>query len=70
MILFLIQFNLCITNVIKSILNVMVHILILLTETKNKKATINSKNEDDKCFQYAATVTLNSEKIKCNPERF
>ena len=48
----------------------MVHILILLTETKNKKATINSKNEDDKCFQYAATVTLNSEKIKCNPERF
>ena len=37
---------------------------------KNKKATINSKNEDDKYFQYAATVTLNSEKIKCNPERF
>ena len=37
---------------------------------KNKKATINSKNEDDKCFQYAATVTLNSEKIKCNPEMF
>ena len=69
--LILIQFNLCITNVIKSILNVMVHILILLTEKKkNKKATINSKNEDDKCFQYAATVALNSEKIKCNPERF
>ena len=23
---------------------------------KNKKATISPKNEDDKCFQYAATV--------------
>ena len=35
---------------------------------KNKKATINPKNEDDKCFQYA-TVALNYEEIKCNPER-
>ena len=26
--------------------------------TKNKKATIHPKNED-KCFQYAATVALN-----------
>ena len=26
---------------------------------KNKKATINPKNNDDKCFQYALTVTLN-----------
>ena len=24
-----------------------------------KKATINPKNNDDKCFQYAITVTLN-----------
>ena len=36
---------------------------------KNKKATINSKNEDDKCFQYALTVALNHEQIKNNPER-
>ena len=33
------------------------------------KATINPKNKDDKCFQYAATVTLNYEEIKWNPER-
>ena len=26
---------------------------------KNKKATINPKNSDDKCFQYALTVALN-----------
>ena len=31
---------------------------------KKKKATINPKNEDDKCFQYAATVALNHEEIK------
>ena len=36
---------------------------------KNKKATINPKNEDDKCFQYALTVALNHERIKNNPER-
>ena len=36
---------------------------------KNKKATINPKNEDDKCFQYAATAALNYEEINCNPER-
>ena len=36
---------------------------------KNKKATINPKNEDDKCFQYALTVALNHEQIKNNPER-
>ena len=35
---------------------------------KKKKVTINSKNEDHKCFPYAATVTLNCEKIKWNPE--
>ena len=28
---------------------------------KKKKATINPKNEDDKCFQYAAAVALNYE---------
>ena len=26
---------------------------------KNKKATINPKNNDDKCFQYVVTVVLN-----------
>ena len=36
---------------------------------KNKKATINPKNGDDKCFQYAATVELNSEEIELYPER-
>ena len=36
---------------------------------KNKKATINFKNNDDKCFQYALTVALNYRNIKNNPER-
>ena len=29
---------------------------------KNKKATINPENKDDKCFQYSLTVALNYEK--------
>ena len=36
---------------------------------RNKKATINPKNDDDKCFHYALTVTLNYEQIKKNPQR-
>ena len=36
---------------------------------KKKKATINPKDTDDKCFQYAVTVALNYEEIKWNPER-
>ena len=36
---------------------------------KKKKETINPKNKDDKCFQYAVTVALNYEEIKWNPER-
>ena len=36
---------------------------------KNKKATINPKDNDDKCFQYALTVALNHEQIKNYPER-
>ena len=36
---------------------------------KNKKATINPKNNDGKCFQYALTVVLNYQNIKNNPER-
>ena len=30
---------------------------------KNKKSTINPKNKDDKCFQYAITILLNHEQI-------
>ena len=37
---------------------------------KNKKATINPINKkDNKCFQYAITVTLNHEKIKKDLQR-
>ena len=36
---------------------------------KNKKATINSKKNDDKCFQYALTVPLTYEQIKDHPEK-
>ena len=31
---------------------------------KDKKATINPKNNDDKIFQYALTVALNYKQIK------
>ena len=31
---------------------------------KNKKATINPENNDDKCFQYTLTFALNYEQIK------
>ena len=34
-----------------------------------KKATINPKNTNDKCFQFAAGVALNYEEIKRNPEK-
>ena len=33
------------------------------------KATINKKNDDVKCLQYAATVQLNHSAIEYNPER-
>ena len=36
---------------------------------KNTKATINPKNNDDNCFQYALTVSLNHKQIKSHPER-
>ena len=36
---------------------------------KDKKSTINSKNNDDKCFQYAVTLALNLDKIKRDPQR-
>ena len=36
---------------------------------KNKKATINAKNNEEKCFQYALTVDLNYQNMKSNSER-
>ena len=36
---------------------------------KNKKSTINPKDNDYKCFQYAATLALNLDKINIHPER-
>ena len=35
---------------------------------KKKKATIIPKNDDDRCFQYVATITLNHEKIESHSE--
>ena len=34
---------------------------------KNKKSTINPKNNDYKCFQYAVTLPLNLDKINGHP---
>ena len=36
---------------------------------ENKKSAINLINEDNKCFQYAATVALNYGEIRYIPER-
>ena len=36
---------------------------------RNKGATINPKNNDDNCFQYATTVALNHQNIENHPER-
>ena len=35
---------------------------------KNKKSTINPKNNDYKCFQYASTLALNLDRINSHPE--
>ena len=35
----------------------------------NKRATINPKNKDNKCFQYSITVALNHQNIENRPER-
>ena len=35
---------------------------------KNKKATTNPENNDDKCFQFALTVALNYEQTKKDPQ--
>ena len=36
---------------------------------KNKKATINSKSNDNNCFQYALTIALNYQNVKKDPQR-
>ena len=36
---------------------------------KDKKSTINPKNNDNKCFQYAVTLALNLDRIKTDPQR-
>ena len=36
---------------------------------EDKKSTINPKNNDYKCFQYAVTLALNLDKMDNNPER-
>ena len=36
---------------------------------KNKRVTINPKNDDDECFKYALTGALNHEEIGRNPQR-
>ena len=35
----------------------------------NKKATLNPKNNDDECLQYALTAALNYQSIKKDPQR-
>ena len=35
----------------------------------NKKAIINSKNVDDRCFEYSVVAALRHKKIKSHPER-
>ena len=36
---------------------------------KDKKSTINPKNNDHKCFQYATTLALNLDNINNHPEK-
>ena len=36
---------------------------------KDKKSTINPKNNDHKCFRYAATLALNFDNINNHPEK-
>ena len=63
------QCNFFVVNSIKWILNVGGNTLILQFGSKNKKATINPKNNDDKCFQYTTIVALNYNELEYNPER-
>ena len=36
---------------------------------KSKKATVNPKNNDNNCFQYALTVALNYQNFKKDPQK-
>ena len=45
------------------------YIMILIKRAKNKKSTINPKNNDDKCFQYAVTLALNLDNINKHLQR-
>ena len=36
---------------------------------KDKKSTVNQKNNDYKCFQYATTLALNFDRVTNHPER-
>ena len=70
-ILSLTVFIYCMTNTINAI--AMDHLQLLLNEKKKqtkkqKIATLNLVNGDDKCFQYVATVALNDEKNGKTPE--
>ena len=40
-----------------------------IAERTNNKKTINPKNNDHKCFQYAVTLGLNLDKINKHPQR-
>ena len=35
---------------------------------KNKKASINQKNNDDMCFEYGIAAALNQENLEKDPE--
>ena len=37
---------------------------------KKKKATVNPKNKDNKCFQYVVTIALNYGEVESQPEKF
>ena len=63
------EFNYCIKNVTRSDLSVGDHILIPQTGSKGEKTTIKPKNEQDKCFQYAATAALTHEEIKKDQQK-
>ena len=63
------QFNWCIANDIKLILDAVIHIFLSPDWKKKKQATINPKNADDKCYQYVVTVVLNYGEIELNSER-
>ena len=62
-----IVFIYCIINVIN--LNCGVSYIDSPDSIKNKTATINHINDDEKCFPYITTVALNHEEIEKNLQR-